>query len=136
MADEVIHRRIRIQQRWEFFFLPGLLLLIVCGGLLAFHIHEVNRPMGSLSDTTPVHEAAKPLIAALDQYRIDHGAFPDSLERLPIDPPAVQWGTGEWTYELYGRGAEEHYYISILWEPDNYYQSYYNSDRGEWGIDR
>jgi len=74
------------------------------------------------------------ILAALEQYRSDHGRYPNTLEKLVPkyvkEVPKPQWGVGEWEY-----GGGEKFGLSVLRRKNDYECYYWRQDKNEWGYD-
>lgn len=76
------------------------------------------------------------IVAALKQFKNDHGDYPEKLEQLvpqyleAIPPPVA--GENYWKYD---RGEPPHGAILYFSTPDDYPIGYYYLKNGEWRID-
>lgn len=111
----------------SFTFLTLLLLAIfslACGKFI------------SDKDAKSVQATAKPLIDALERYRVDFGRYPGKLKWLTPkyipEIPEPNWGVKRWDYFSY---PNESKYSLYLKETEDYYAGYhYMSKIKEWGV--
>jgi hypothetical protein len=126
-----------------------LLLILAAVGAILIGIRSCRQGIFyaiGLGDRPVVHsytqaryeatrERARALVAAVEQYKLVHGDYPQTLEGLVpevlprIDPPLV--GDGVWQYTRREGGFRLTFFVGPIYEGDHY-----DSARGTWHVDR
>lgn len=97
-------------------------IVVIVGGLFALERVQIRRTAAR----------GNRVVRALEQYKLDHGHFPSSLDLLTpryVDQiPLPTWGSRQWKYFM---ESSDRYELSAVPTPGDWSQFYYTRTR-EW----
>ncbi|MGH7179842.1 MAG: type II secretion system protein GspG [Tepidisphaeraceae bacterium] len=113
-------------------------LLVVAGFGTALAVVGIIVERAEQADIQKAKSQATQIIQAIDQFHMETGRYPESLEHLipkysaPFAAPA--WGDGVWRYMLDPKGNGYHLYVRT--EGRHAETLYYESAAQVWRFDR